>query len=401
MSAVYRRLMWKSGVIASLLSLVFVLGCTGNGETPSASTAGASTATTVGASGGFDSLAPTATTAPGVSFDALSGRAAHTATMLLSGDVLVAGGCITDGCAVATAETFIVASDGASVVRGPDLTGPRDGHTATALADGSVVLIAGYAGEGQPPLASVEVFDAVSRNIRTHAHLHQRRGGHASALLTGDRVLVVGGWIARRTYTSTAEVVDISSGSVTEAAQLPVALHAMDAVTLADGRVLVTGGQIEGGEGTNGAWIYDAPSDSWSETGPMTERRFKHVSVLLPDGRVLVIGGTTDDREILSTTEIYHPVSGSFTPGPDLVEPRYKLPGGAVVIDGDRVVVGGGGRTIEIIDLASGTSIAVEDLGSQGSFATTTALGDGRVLVLGGYDRSIDLRRQVRLIPST
>lgn len=333
-----------------------------------------------------------------VSFDALSARAAHTATLLLSGDVLVAGGCIEDGCGVATAETFIVASDGGSVVRGPDLEGPRDGHTATALPDGSVVLIAGYSGEGQPPLASVEVFDAVSGTIQPFGDIHQGRGGHASALLPGDRVLVLGGWVARRTYTSTAEVVDISSGSIEEAAQLPIALHAMDAVTLADGSVLVTGGQVEGGGGTNRAWIYEGLSDSWSETGPMVERRFKHFSVLLPDGTVLVIGGTTDDEEILSTTEIYDPVSGSFSRGPELVEPRYKLPGGAVVM-GDSVFVGGGGRTIEVVDLASGSSTAVDDLGAQGSFATTTALGDGGVLVLGGYDVNIDLRRQARLIP--
>jgi Kelch motif len=192
--------------------------------------------------------------------------------------------------------------------------------------------------------------------------------------------------------------VEVASGRVAGAAQLPVALHAMDAVTIADGRVLATGGQVEGGNGTDRAWVYDPGSDSWSETGRMAERRFKHFSVLLPDGRVLVIGGTTDDDEILATTEIYDPALGSFTPGPDLIEPRYKLPGGAVLIDGDRVIVGGGGRTIEIIDIAQGTSSVLEDLGSQGSFATTTRLGDGNVLILGGYDRNIRLRRIVRVI---
>ena len=312
----------------------------------------------------------------------------------------MAGGCVSDGCSVATTETFIVASDGASVVRGPDLSGPRDGHTAHALGDGNVVLIGGYAGEGEPPLSSVELYEAHSGGIRRLDDLNQRRGGHASALLAGDRVLVVGGWIARRTYTRSAEIVDVSSGSVTEAKPLPVALHAMDAVTLADGRVLVTGGQLEGGEGTDGAWIYDESSNSWSATGLMIGRRFKHFSVLLPDGSVLVIGGTTDDLEILATTEIYDPVSGTFTPGPDLVEPRYKLPGGAVVVDGDHVIVGGGGQTIESIDLVTQTSMVLEDLGSQGSFATTTTIGDGGVLVLGGYDRSISLRRQVLLIPN-
>ena len=385
--------MRKQVIAVSLLIVGLLASCTG------------SRGTSVSSSGSTpppDSSIGIATAETSVvSFVALAERAAHTATTLSTGDVLVVGGCVTDGCSVATAETFIVSSDGTSAVRGPNLSGPRDGHTAHALANGNVVLIAGYAGEGRPPLASIEVFDAESGKIRSLDDLTVQRGGHASALLGGDRVLVVGGWIARRTFTSSAEIIDTSSGSVSEAAQLPVALHAMDAITLADGRVLVTGGQVDLETGTNRAWLYDSTSNVWLETGAMTDRRFKHFSVLLPDGRVLVIGGTPDDREILSTTEVYDPVSGSFKAGPDLLEPRYKLPGGAVAVAGGHVVVGGGGRTIEVLDVDDGISTLIEDLGTQGSFGTTTALGDGLILVLGGYDQRINLRRQVRIVPTT
>jgi hypothetical protein len=210
---------------------------------------------------------------------------------------------------------------------------------------------------------------------------------------------VAGGWTAANTYTSSVEIVDVSSSEVVDAARLPIPLHALDAVNLADGRILVTGGQVEGGGGSSRAWIYDPSSDSWTETGQMMEQRFKHFSLLLPDERVLVIGGTTDDREILSTTEIYDPTLGSFTIGPELIEPRYKLAGGAALVDEDRVVIGGGGRTVETLDLRAGTSTVVEDLGSPGLFSTTTLLGSGGVLVLGGYDQDIDLRGLVRVIP--
>lgn len=336
-----------------------------------------------------------------VSFELLAARAVHTASELSSGRVLVAGGCVTDGCGLATAETFIISSDGASVVRGPDLLGPRDGHTATVVSDGDVVLIGGYPGEGRPPLAAVEVFDADSGSIRLLGELSQPRGGHGSALLGGESILVVGGWIARRTFTASAEVVHVSAGSVARVEPLPVALHAMDAVSLADGRVLVTGGELEGGGVSDGAWIYDPESDSWSETGAMTEARSKHFSLLLPNATVLVIGGAGDDQAIHSSTEVYDPATGMFTAGPDLVEPRYKLRGGAVLLDGERVVVGGGGRTVEVIDLRLGSSAIVADLGSQGSFATTTGLGTDQVLVLGGYDQNIDLRRRARVISVT
>jgi len=394
-AALYPPSMRRSAVGFSFLCLVLCVGCTDRGGSSETNPR-----TTVEDGGEASSPDTTIGRDSEVSFKTLSERAAHTATRLSSGDVLVVGGCVTDGCSAATVETFIVSSDGTSVVRGPDLSGPRDGHTAHALANGSVVLIAGYAGEGRPPLASIEVFDAESGTIRSLAELTVPRGGHASALLSGDRVLVVGGWIARRTFSSSAEIIDTATGSVFEAAPLPVALHAMDAVALADGRVLVTGGQVDVETGTNRAWLYDSSSDAWSETGGMADRRFKHLSVILPDGRVLVIGGTTDDREILSTTEIYDPASGSFTAGPDLLEPRYKLPGGAVAVAAGKVFVGGGGRTIEALDVDEGISILIEDLETQGSFATTTALGDGLILVLGGYDQSIDLRRRVRIVPT-
>jgi hypothetical protein len=333
----------------------------------------------------------------GVTIDEVAARATHTATALADGSVFVAGGCIVDGCSLATGETFVLEADRSSVRRGPTLARPRDGHTATLVHGTDVVLAGGFPGEGGGVLGEVEVYRRSTGAVDASGTLEVPRGGHAAAGLPEGEVLVAGGWIRRRTYTATAEVIDPRSGTVRRAADMPVAADALDAATLADGRVLVAGGQTAPGVATRAATVYDPGSDTWSPVGPMLTARFKHALVPLPDGRVLVIGGTTDDTTLLATTEVFDPDTGRFDPGPTLTEPRYKLTGGALVLPDGRVVVAGGGRSVEVIDVGSGTTSVVAELGSQASFATISPWA-GSLVVLGGYDDRIDLRREHVLV---
>jgi hypothetical protein len=314
------------------------------------------------------------------------------------GRVVVAGGCVVDGCGEASDELFLISPDGGTVVAGPSMADRRDAHTATAVPDGRVVLAGGYAGEGRPPLDTIEIFDPVAGTVLAAGRLVQARGGHGAAVLKDGRVLVTGGWVARRTFTATTEIFDPVTGGVSQAAPLPVALGSLDAVTLHDGRVLVTGGQTSPEGGTRAAALYDPARDTWTATGQMGTARFKHISVVLDDGRVLVLGGTGDDTTLLATTEIFDPETGEFAPGPVLVEPRYKMTGGAVVISDNRVVIAGGGRTVELLDLDTGTSTAIHDFGSRGSFATVNLLGSGNVIVVGGYDDAINIRAEYAVI---
>lgn len=324
-------------------------------------------------------------------------RAAHTATTLPTGELLVAGGCVVDGCRTATADTFVLAADGRSARLGPAMSDPRDAHTATLLPDGRVVLVGGFAGEGQSPLSSIDVFDPATGTIAAAAPLELGRGGHAAALTGDGRVLVVGGWTGPRSYTATTEIFDPGSGTVTAGPDLPVGADALDAVTLSDGRVLVSGGQVSSGVGTAMAEIFDPATGAWIATDPMRMERFKHAGVLLADGSVLIMGGTSDDDVLLASTEIFDPASGRFADGPDLAEPRYKMTGGALVLGDGRVVVAGGGRLVEMIDLASGTSRLLGSFDARGSFATLNRLGSGDLVVIGGYDDRINLRGEVRL----
>jgi hypothetical protein len=172
-------------------------------------------------------------------------RAVHTATRLGS-QVLIAGGCVTDGCGTATDTTELYDARSGHFRSGPRLTGPRDGHTATPL-DGHVLLAGGYAGEGQGALATAEICDAT--RCRSAGRLTRPRGGHAAASLPGGHVLVTGGIDA---------TTDIYDGDGFRAG--PRMRHARaghTATTLPDGRVLVAGGYGRDGRAIAEAELFD------------------------------------------------------------------------------------------------------------------------------------------------
>ena len=323
-------------------------------------------------------------------------RAAHTMTPVTGDGLLVAGGCVVDGCTTATPTTYVVAAD--AVERVGDLAEARDAHTATLLDDGRVLVAGGFVGEGRPPLASAEVFDPATGTWQEAGSLALGRGGHAAALLGEGRVLVAGGWVGSGTCTTTTEIFDPDTFRFTPGPDLPQPVDGLDATSLPDGSVLVAGGQVRPGVASDRA-VLVAADGTLEETGPLGTGRFKHALVTLDSGRALAIGGTPDDRRLLTSTEVFDPRSRTFRPGPTLQEGRYKLTGSAVPLPGDRVVVAGGGDGVEVVDVGDDVSRTVPGLGEgRASFSTVGVTGD-RLLVLGGYDEQIRLVGAARSTP--
>jgi len=147
--------------------------------------------------------------------------------------------------------------------------------------------------------------------------MHVARESHTATLLADSTVLVVGGHAGRRAsiaiYAS-AERFDLRAnrgrGAFRRTSDMARIRHKHDAVRLADGRVLVTGGaDARDGRGAyRAAEIYDPVTDKWSATGDMRLTRYKHAgtSILLADGTVVVAGGA-------AAPERYEPASGTFT----------------------------------------------------------------------------------------
>src|SRR5262249_37820905 len=131
-----------------------------------------------------------------------------------------------------------------------------------------------------------------------------------ATLLASGKVLIVAGYDRSQGASIAAvEIYDPQANAWTAAASLPApsAIHA--AALLGDGTVLVAGGRA--GNGANVPYVYygtaeryDPASDSWSPAGTLDAPRGYHAMTVLPSGEVLLVGGVNDQAE-LATAQRY------------------------------------------------------------------------------------------------
>ena len=152
--------------------------------------------------------------------------------------------------------------------------------------------------------------------------------------------------------------------------------------------MLLAGG-TSNGRVLRAAEIYDPRRGRFTPTGQLTIRRHKHASALLPNGRVLVLGGSDEQdwNNQYRTAELFDPRTGRFTRTSLLSQRRFKLPDAVVVTPSGALLVAGGATAVE--RFARGRFVPVARLDAARYYSTATLLGDGALLVIGGYDRSI------------
>jgi hypothetical protein len=314
----------------------------------------------------------------------------HTATLLSDGRVLVAGG------TGARPQTFPYPGIAATEFYDPatgiwtatgNLNAGRLLHTATLLLNGKVLVAGGWPDHTHNGImASAELYDPATGIWTRTGSMNVGRAAHTATLLFDGRVLVVG---ASRGFPNSAELYDPAMGNWSFTGSTVTPLFGYHTATLLpNGKVLVAAGYDINGSVSANAQLYDPATGTWTATGSLTTARQDHKAALLTNGMVLVAGGSNFDNGILASAELYNPATGTWTPTGRLNVARWHHTA-TLLSDGTVLVAGGLSRrnslaSAEIYDWAIGTWTATASLNNARGLHTATLLSDGMVLAAGG-----------------
>jgi hypothetical protein len=310
-------------------------------------------------------------------------RSGHTATLLRSGRVLVAGGWIgqTSPNVTSSAELYDPTSGTWSVTG--SLNVARAFHSAVLLSSGKVLVIGGRGNDLTGSLQSAELYDPDKGIWTETGRLHVGRDSFPAVVLRSGKVFVGVGGV---TYGNpSAEIYDPASGTWSETGGTILGLSE-SATLLASGKVLIAGSFWS-------AQLYDPTRNAWALAGRLNMGRSWHTATLLPSGKVLVAGGNPSRPpigDLTSAAELYDPAKGTWTPTGSMTQPQAGAD--AMLLASGRVLVAGGGfpekvgavDTVQLYDQVTASWTLLAPMTTARSYFTATLLRSGALLFAGG-----------------
>lgn len=308
------------------------------------------------------------------------------ATMLSDGRIAVAGG-PTESLEVLERQLAVISSVPHGATRLPLVA-----HTATRLTDGRVVLIGGgYQTDGRPTFGiygSADVDVVNGTRVSPLTLLEQPRNGHAATLLSDGRILVTGGHTTNlggfhiwETILASTEIVDPASATSRVAPPMMQARTRHTATVLPDGRVLIAGGHTENLTAIASAEIFDPSTGLSTRLADMRAARYGHTATLMPDGRVLIAGGADEPFDV---AEFFDPATNEFAPAPG-VDIGYRRHHTATLLHDGTLFIAGGAEDAVLYDPASNTIVDQVLLGGSLHEHAAVLLPSGDVLLIGGF----------------
>ncbi len=244
------------------------------------------------------------------------------------------------------------------------------GATVTLTSSGTCTLTASQGGDStyQPAPNVSQAFAIDLRDVYTAVgSMLQPRSYHTATRFDSGPlagwVLVSGGLDASGASTATSELYNPVTRTFAATGNLPSKSYGHSATLLSNGKVLALGG------GNSSAQTYDPVARTWSPAGSLSSTRSFHTATVLGDGtnRVLIVGGADNAGKTIATSIVYTPANGTFAAGPSLKAARERhtatlLPNGKVLVVGGRQKSGNGYVVLgsaEVCDAAACTPVTV------------------------------------------
>ena len=293
----------------------------------------------------------------------------------------VSNGVITTIAGGGSTSVLLARSAGVFAATG-SMTTARRGHTATLLDTGEVLIAGGQSLPSAGP-TTAELYDPATATFTATGSPIGTFTGLSATLLPDGRVFLVGvPDSANFNNPAIAQLYDPSTGAFSSAGTLVNINAPLSATLLNNGKVLITG--LPPGFSHTVAELYDPSDGTFTATGDMVSLHVFLIATLLPNGNVLVAEGTCYGFG----SELYDPVTGAFSPITGTMpcgfgETQTLLQNGTVLIQiGSSDTQFSGPLPAAVYDPVAGTFSAASSIAEASQVATL--LPDATVLITGG-----------------
>lgn len=267
---------------------------------------------------------------------------------------------------------------------------------ATAVVDGQIYAIGGYAQADAPGLQVVESYDPAADTWTSRKPMPTGRRWLAAAVVNGA-VYAIGGHVGVNTPgLAIVEAYDPATDTWSAKQPMPTARLGLAAAVLNDRIYAVGGADTGSGQGGSGGSVlgtleeYDPATDTWTSKQDMPTPRATLAFVAL-GGKLYAIGGGKNPGTGSPLVEIYDPATDTWTAGAGMPTARSALCG--AVVGGEIYLVGGANGVSTPTPALYSTNEAYDPVSDSWTtrspmptarYAHTCAAASGKVYAIGG-----------------